>query len=90
MVHRVHCTPPAGCDRHTGGWMDSRDYRATLRGAIMVAGLDCNRKSYWSKARRAGDRDGHFVSRSNNVKCFTVSKAIDSLTNRQPKVLFMT
>lgn len=47
-------------------------------------------KSYWSKAKRAGDRDGHFVRRSNYVKCYTVSKAIDSLTSMKPKVLFMT
>ena len=34
--------------------------------------------SYLSKCKREGDKDGHFIRRSSNIKSFVVSKAVDS------------
>ena len=37
-------------------------------------------KSYWSKARRAGE--GHWIRRSDNIQSYTVSKVIDNLLKK--------
>ena len=44
-------------------------------------------KSYWSRARRAGE--GHWIRRSDNIQSYTVSKVVDKLTNKKPSVPFM-
>lgn len=46
-------------------------------------------KAYWSKARRAGYGEGHWIRRSDNIQSYTVSKAVDTLTKRKPSVPFM-
>ena len=46
-------------------------------------------KAYWAKARRAGVGDGHWIRRSDKIKSYTVSKAVDTLTKKKPSVPFM-
>ena len=46
--------------------------------------------SYFSKSKREGDKDGHFVRRSENVKSYHVSKAVDSLVSKKPQMPIMT
>ena len=36
-------------------------------------------KRYWTKAASVKDRDGHFIRRSENIKSFQVSKAVDGI-----------
>ena len=45
--------------------------------------------SYLSDCKREGDREGHFIRRSSNVKSYLVSKAVDSKLNRPPKLPVM-
>ena len=45
--------------------------------------------SYWSAARMAGNRRGYFVRRSENIKSYIVSKAIDQLVSKPPRLPFM-
>ena len=45
--------------------------------------------SYLSDWKREGDREGHFIRRSSNVKSYLVSKAVDSKLNRPPKLPVM-
>jgi hypothetical protein len=45
--------------------------------------------SYWGEARRVGDRRGHFIRRSNNVKSYLVSEAIDKIIKKPPRLPFM-
>ena len=44
---------------------------------------------YWRQFLRVGDRGGHFVRRSDNVINWTVSKAIDTLVKKAPKLPFL-
>ena len=37
-------------------------------------------KSYWSRARRAGE--GHWIQRSDNIQSYRVSKVIDNLLKK--------
>jgi len=46
-------------------------------------------KLYWSKAKLASQKDGHFVRTWKRMKDFTVSKAVDSLTPTTPRRNFM-
>ena len=46
-------------------------------------------KEYFSKAKRGGDRDGHFIRRSENIKSYGVSKAVDRIVKITPTVPFM-
>ena len=46
-------------------------------------------KAYWAKTRRAGYGEGHWIRRSEHIKCYTVSKAVDTLTKKKQSVLFM-
>ena len=45
--------------------------------------------SYLSDCKREGDKEGHFIRRSSNVKSYLVSKAVDSKLNRPPKLPVM-
>lgn len=44
---------------------------------------------YWSKAKRVGERGGHWIRKSDNIRSFITSKAVDSLVNEKPEVPFM-
>ena len=46
-------------------------------------------EEYWRQFLRAGDRGGHFVRRRNDVKNWTVSKAVDALAKEPPRLSFM-
>ena len=37
---------------------------------------------HWMKALRVKDRGGHFIRRSENVKSFLVSKAVDAVSKK--------
>ena len=52
--------------------------------SVVAEALD----SYWAAARREGG--GHFIRRSEDVRSYRVSKAVDTLVNKPPAVLFMT
>jgi hypothetical protein len=52
--------------------------------SVVAESLD----SYSAAARRAGG--GGFIRRSENMKSYMVSKAVDTLVNKPPAVLFMT
>ena len=41
------------------------------------------------EAMRVGEGAGNFIRRSNNIKQYTVSKAVDTLAKKKPKVPFM-
>ena len=41
------------------------------------------------EAMRVGEGGGHFIRRSNNIKQYTVSKPIDTLDKKKPRVPFM-
>ena len=41
---------------------------------------------YWSSSKMTGNREGHWVRRSNNIKCYTVSKAVDSIVTKDPRI----
>ena len=46
--------------------------------------------SYCRKLKKASFQGGHFVRRSNNIKQYCVSSAVDSLFSKPPKVEFMS
>ena len=46
-------------------------------------------EAYLSKCKREGDREGHFIRRSSNIKSYVVSKAVDSKVNCPPKLPVM-
>ena len=46
-------------------------------------------ETYLSKCKREGDREGHFIRRSSNVKSYLVSKAVDFKVNCPPKLPVM-
>ena len=46
-------------------------------------------KLYWEKSKLAGNRDGHYIRRSQNIKDWFISKAVDSLKKKSPKIPFM-
>ena len=52
--------------------------------------LQSANKEYWRKFIRPGDREGHFVRRSDNVKIWKISKAVDNLMSEGTKLPFMT
>ena len=39
-------------------------------------------KMYWATSRREGNKEGHWVRRSEHIKSYTYSKAGDSLVNK--------
>jgi hypothetical protein len=41
------------------------------------------------EAIREGEGGGHFIRRSENIKSYSVSKAVDTLANKPAKVPFM-
>ena len=41
---------------------------------------------YWSSSKMTANREGHWVRRSNNIKCYTVSKAMDSIVTKEPRI----
>ena len=49
--------------------------------SVVAEALD----SYWAAARREGG--GHFIRRSEDVRSYRVSKAVDTLVNNPPAVL---
>ena len=44
---------------------------------------------FYSKAKREGSKDGNFVRRSENIKPFMVSKAVDTLVSKKPRLPIM-
>ena len=44
---------------------------------------------YWSASKMAGNREGHWVRRSQNIKCYTVSMAVDSIVRKEPRFSIM-
>ena len=44
---------------------------------------------YWRKFVRKGDRQGHFVRRGDNIASWTVSKAVDTVAKKPPRLPFM-
>ena len=44
---------------------------------------------YWRMFVRVGDRQGHFVRRSDNIISWDISKAVDTLTKQPPRLRFM-
>ena len=44
---------------------------------------------FFASAKRAGDRKGHFVRRSNDIKCYDVSKAVDTVVKEKTKLQIM-
>ena len=45
--------------------------------------------SYWGGARQEGNRRGHFVRRSEKIKSYIVSEAVDKIVRKTPKVPFL-
>ena len=45
--------------------------------------------SYWGRQKMAGNKGGHWTRRSDNVKSYTISEAVDTIVNRPPSVPFM-
>ena len=41
------------------------------------------------EAMRMGEGGGNFIRRSNNIKQYAISKAVDTLAKKEPKVPFM-
>ena len=44
---------------------------------------------FYSKSKRVGNMDGNFVRRSENIKPFMVSKAVDTIVNKKPRIPYM-
>ena len=44
---------------------------------------------YWEKSKSSTDRSGHFVRRSENISDFAVSKVVDKLVAKPPRLPFM-
>ena len=62
--------------------LKARFYRGALQSMTEM-------EEYWRQFLRAGDRGGHFVRRRNDVKNWTVSKAVDALAKEPPRLSFM-
>ena len=45
--------------------------------------------SFWRKQKVAGNREGHWIQRSSNIKSYFVSGAVDSIVKKTPEVPFM-
>ena len=45
--------------------------------------------TYWRKCKTAGNSEGHFIRRSDDIKPYLWSKAIDSRINKPPKLSVM-
>ena len=46
-------------------------------------------RAYWQGSKNKGNTGGHFIRRSNNIKSYKVSGAVDSIINKPPKQAFM-
>lgn len=46
-------------------------------------------RAYWQGSKNKGNTGGHFIRRSNNIKPYKVSGAVDSIVNKPPKQAFM-
>lgn len=46
-------------------------------------------REYWNKAKREKEQDGHFVRTSEGIKQYTVSKVVDRLRSKEPRLPFM-
>ena len=44
---------------------------------------------YWSNIRRRNDKEGHFVRRSEHIKSYCISKAVDHMVNTVPRLPYM-
>ena len=44
---------------------------------------------HWAKAKRVGEKGGHWIRKSKNVIPYTVSQAVDAIVSKQPEVDFM-
>ena len=44
---------------------------------------------HWAKAKRVGEKGGHWIRKSENVIPYTVSQAVDAIVSKQPEVDFM-
>ena len=44
---------------------------------------------YWAKAKRLGERGGHWIRKSDNIIPYIVSAAVDTIVNKKPEVNFM-
>ena len=44
---------------------------------------------YWAKAKRVGERGGHWIRKSDNIIPYIVSAAVDTIVNKKPEVNFM-
>ena len=45
--------------------------------------------NYWSHQAMAGNKQGHWVRRSHNIRQFVVSEAVDKIINQPPDVPIM-
>ena len=43
---------------------------------------------YLSKSRRRNDKESHFVRRSQHIKSYCISKAVDNIVNAVPRLLY--
>ena len=44
---------------------------------------------YWSKAKMAGNRAGHYVRTSMDVRSYMVSKSVDAVLHQPPRLAIM-
>jgi hypothetical protein len=51
----------------------------------------CNEamKNYWKQSKTLANQDGHFIRRSQNVKSFLITEAVDAKLKKQPKLSVM-
>ena len=51
----------------------------------------CNKamKNYCKHSKALANQDGHFIRRSQNVKSFLISGAVDAMVKKQPKLSVM-
>ena len=45
--------------------------------------------NFWRKQKVAGNRDGHWIRRSSQIKSYFVSEAVDTIFKKTPEVPFM-
>ena len=44
---------------------------------------------YWAKAKRVGEKGGHWIRKSDNIIPYIVSAAVDTIVKKKPEVNFM-
>jgi hypothetical protein len=85
-------------EHHSSKTRDLKDETILTELVIAVNGplvQHCNKvvestmKTYWKKNKIKSLQDGHFVRKSNRIKPYFVSKAVDNLNSKAVKVPFM-